>query len=159
MKEIKLTKNKIAIVDDDVFDKINAFKWYATERKHTFYAARTSIFNGVKSIIYMHRQILGLIDKNDLADHKDGNGLNNININLRKCDRFENSRNSKGVKNKSSQYKGVHFHNKTNKWRAMIMINRKSKHLGLFENEIEAAKKYDFIAKDNFGEFAKLNFK
>lgn len=158
VKEIKLTQNKVAIVDLDVFEEVNKFKWYASYRKHTYYAARSEIINGVKSVVYMHRFIMNLKDKFDFVDHKDGDGLNNIKSNLRKCNRSENCRNSKSVKNSTSNFKGVHFHKKTNKWRAMIYLNNKSKHLGLFSNPEEAAKKYDEVAKENFGEFAKLNF-
>ena len=41
----------------------------------------------------------------------------------------------------------------------MICINNKSMHLGMFDNEEDAGKKYDEVAKINYGEFAKLNFK
>ena len=39
---------------------------------------------------------------------------------------------------KSSQYKGVHWNKKANKWQAYIKIEGKQKHLGLFETEPEA---------------------
>ena len=41
MKEIKLTQDKIALVDDDDFEYLNQFKWCANKLRHTFYAFRT----------------------------------------------------------------------------------------------------------------------
>ena len=70
----------------------------------------------------------------------------------------QNNANSKKQKNTSSDYKGVGWNKKANKWRAKIQIDSKSKHLGYFDSEIEAAKQYDKKAKEHFGEYAKLNF-
>jgi hypothetical protein len=39
-----------------------------------------------------------------------------------------------------------------------VISNKKTKHLGYFNEEIEAAKCYDQYAKEHYGEFAKLNF-
>ncbi len=38
-----------------------------------------------------------------------------------------------------------------------MKINNKMENLGVFENEKEAATKYNFAALEHFGEFAKLN--
>lgn len=53
MKLIKLTKNKNAIVDDEDYEYLNAFKWQAHTKPNSFYA-HTSI-NGKR--ISMHRFI------------------------------------------------------------------------------------------------------
>ena len=57
----------------------------------------------------------------------------------------------------TSTYKGVYFHAQSGGWRAQIRINGKSKTLGNFKNEKEAAQKYNSTAVVLFGEFAKLN--
>jgi hypothetical protein len=44
------------------------------------------------------------------------------------------------------------------KWQAAINVDRKSIHLGYFNDEIEAAKCYDEAAKKYHKEFACLNF-
>ena len=45
---------------------------------------------------------------------------------------------SKDKKNGYSKYTGVCWHKKANKWIASILVNKKRKHLGYFENEYDA---------------------
>ncbi len=58
-------------------------------------------------------------------------------------------------KNKTSSFVGVSWHKQSKKWRAMIMINKKDVHLGLFEIEEEAfmfyktAEKFEYLYKDS----------
>ena len=42
MKEIKLSQNKIAIVDNDNYERLNRFKWYANYDGYNWYARRKS---------------------------------------------------------------------------------------------------------------------
>ncbi len=59
----------------------------------------------------------------------------------------------------SSKYKGVYLYknNKNPCWAAQINLSGKVTGLGYFESEIDAAKAYDKRAKQEFGEYAKLN--
>jgi len=58
----------------------------------------------------------------------------------------------------SSRYKGVSLHKATGRWRAMITLNRRTRSLGLFAREIDAALAYDAAARELFGEYARPNF-
>jgi len=84
-------------------------------------------------------------------DHIDRNKQNNNVSNLRCVSRSENMRNRNKFGGCSSNYKGVSFENRKCKWRAQVRTNGKKKHLGYFETEEEASKKYlDWNAKNGF---------
>lgn len=57
-----------------------------------------------------------------------------------------------------SKYKGVCWHPRCQRWQAKIGLNRKQHSLGYFRTEEEAARAYDGMAKQLFGEHARLNF-
>ena len=155
MKMIPLTQGKVAIVDDCDFDWLSQRKWYAQKIRNSWYACR----NEHPHKILMHREILGLKYGDAIkCDHRNGNGLNNQQYNLRNCTHAENIRNQKLQKrNKSSAYKGVYWNKKYKKWYAQIRVNGCLKRLGQSNDEIEAAKIYNIAAKRYFGEFARLN--
>jgi hypothetical protein len=58
----------------------------------------------------------------------------------------------------SSQYRGVSWFKRDNKWAAYIKYDGKLHHLGLFEDEEKAARAYDRAAREHRGEKAQLNF-
>jgi hypothetical protein len=83
-------------------------------------------------------------------------------LNLRLATYSENQANSKKTKsyagkNCSSNFKGVYWSKQAQKWQAYINYQQKRTHLGLFVNEIDAAKAYNKAAIEYFGEFAKIN--
>ena len=90
-------------------------------------------------------------------DHINNNKLDNTICNLRRASRSQNNRNCSMQANTSSRYKGVYKDKKSTKWIAQITMNRKQQHLGRFDDEKEAGKRYNTEATRLFGEFAKLN--
>lgn len=49
--------NRIALVDPEDFDRINAYKWYIKKSRFCEYAVRKKREGGKEFLIYMHRQI------------------------------------------------------------------------------------------------------
>jgi len=88
-----------------------------------------------------------------LVDHQDGNHLDCRLHNLRVCTTAQNTQNEPMLKNNKTGYRGVSFHKQKNKYRAVITINGKYKHLGYFDTPKEAADCYDKVARELFGEF------
>lgn len=156
MKEIPLTQGKVALVDDKDFEKLNKHKWCLTKQGNVFYAKRCTT-RPVNKTIYMHREIMGFPLGLGI-DHKDTDGLNNQKSNLRICAHSGNGCNRPKTKTNTSGYKGVYYFKRDNNFQAKIMLNKKSVHIGYFNNAREAAVAYDAVAAILHGEFARLNF-
>lgn len=95
MKEIELTQGRVALVDDEDFEELNRFKWFAHRWRHGWYAKRNlQRVEGKRPFLSMHCQIMGKISGLEM-DHRDGNGLNNQKDNLRFATRSQNMANRK----------------------------------------------------------------
>jgi hypothetical protein len=156
MKEIILTKGYAAVIDDDDFERVSCFKWYACECKSGVYAMRMTYPERKPTVVHLSRFILNA-PNNKFVDHIN-NTLDNRKENLRLATNQQNSFNRRKLKRKT--FKGT-YHRVNRKQRpfsARIKFNNKTHYLGTFATEIEAAKAYDAKAKELFGEFAYLNF-
>lgn len=154
---------KEVLVDDEDYDLLSLHQWTIVKKEtdNSFYCKRNSrrdpVTNKQKSII-MHRVIMNITDPKVMIDHKDHNGLNNQKSNLRPCNSAQNGANRLKNKNASSKFFGVCYSKKLKKWNAFLQIKRGNANLGYFQNEEDAARHRDKIAKEKFGEFAILNF-
>ena len=157
MKEIKLTKGKITIVDDDDFENLNKWKWQLGSNGKRAEIKKWNKNKKIYEHFLMHRLIMKL-QKGDKrqVDHINGDSLDNRKENLRICTSTENNRN-KFVVHAKSGYKGVYWDNLLDKWRVKIKGNNKQIHIGLFNNKEDAAKAYNDAAKRHHGKFARLN--
>jgi len=79
--------------------------------------------------------------QNLVVNHIDFDTHNNCVDNLEIITHRENA-NRKHCKS-SSSYTGVSLCKKTNNWSSSIFVNGKTKHLGTFDNEIDASKYYE----------------
>jgi hypothetical protein len=158
MQLIELTQGKFAQVDDHWFEELGQYNWFAQydDKNGNFYACRSMpIGNGKFKVVRMHRQIMNTPDDQEV-DHRDHNGLNNLEENMRNCTHRQNMSNYPAFG--KSKYLGVSFLS-SGKIRARIKVNGKSMFIGYFPTEEKAAIAYDEKAKEHHGEFANLNFK
>jgi hypothetical protein len=160
MVEIPLTQGKVAIVDDE-WACLAEFKWTARrDRDSDRWYARRGGPDGRE--IKMHRVILGITDRRLDTDHKNGDGLDNRDENLRPATRSQNLANQRVNRQNTSGFKGVYWDSGTGsrnkRWRARIKVNGKSRPLGGFASREEAGRAYDAAAREIHGEFACVNF-
>lgn len=142
MKEIKLTRGFVALVDDEDFEELSKSKWCVQPSGYTFYAmTRKPAGKYKQKTIRMHRVVMKTPDGMD-TDHIDGNGLNNQKSNLRICTRSQNQFNKGKCRNNTSGYKGVSWFKPMEKWDVRITHNKKQVHIGYFDDKEDAAKAY-----------------
>lgn len=147
MKLIPLTQGKFAMVDDELFEELNKFKWCALKKGRNFYAVRN--MPGARGTnIYMHRAITDALPGQE-PDHVDGNGLNNLLTNLSLGDHLANThsflKRRVGV---SSEYRGVYWDKRRQKWHASLQHAGQRHFIGYFSDEKDAAKAFDMKARE-----------
>lgn len=157
---ISLTQGKFALISEEDFDLVHPYRWHVIQgqRKsgtpYKTYAARKH----EGKTRYMHHEILPK-QRGRKVDHINGDTLDNRRENLRYVTSRQSCMNTfKTCNKKTSRYKGVHWSKAWGRWRAQIMFEGRTKMLGGFESEQQAAKAYDLEASKLFGVFAKLNF-
>lgn len=157
MPKIQLTNGFVAVVDSKDFKRISQFNWYAWKSNGTYYAVRRARLeeNRTRVILYMHREILGCPDGQQV-DHQDRNGLNNTRKNLRVASFSQNRCNSKRRRDNTSGFKGVSAYGKAGKFRARIKLNGKEYPLGYFHTASEAYAAYCKAAPAIHKEFARI---
>jgi hypothetical protein len=158
MKTILLTQEQFAIVDDDDYERLTKFKWWAALDRQTgkFYVRRHFGFRDNGNPIYrnMAVDVLG-IKAGFQIDHRNLNPLDNRKENLRLATIQQNAWNRRR-RNGATGYKGIH-RLPNGRFRARIRLNRRPVSLGCFGTPMEAAKAYDEAALKHFGEFARTN--
>lgn len=159
-REIPLTRNQVALIDDDDYEIVSRYKWYAfyVKKRQVFYAATNIMDSGKYKTLFMHRLILGLnFGDSRCGDHiETKRTLDNRRSNLRVATNTQNMWNSVKRKPGVSGFKGVALHG-CGKWQAMIRIgNGKRVYLGLFPTVEEAREAYRQAALHYHGEFAKF---
>lgn len=165
MKELKLTKGFIALVDDEDYPKLCDIAWFVQKHKmpngYSYYGVAGFPDNTKKSKqkkIRLHRYIMGVTDRQIQIDHKNGNTLDCQKDNLRLATHGQNQQNKVKSPNKASRFKGVVRYNTIkNPWRAQIKPNKQLIVLGKYPTEEQAAIAYNCAAQKYFGEFARLN--
>jgi hypothetical protein len=146
MKEITLTRGRIAKVSDEDYDYLNQFKWYydTPNGGRTGYACRTNW--QLRKNERMHSVILKRmgfkIEPGFASDHIDRDGLNNQRENLRVISSKDNSKNSERILNATGVYYNSHCKNRP--YVAQLMVNYRKVFCEFYATEDEAKMAYKF---------------
>ena len=153
MKLIQLTQGQFAMVDDEDFEELNKYKWFANWHYNSFRAVRGVKINGKKKSLQMHRVVMNAQD-GDTIDHIDRVTLNNQKSNLRFCTSSQNQHNRKINSNNTTEFKGVSPNGKG--YKAQIHLNGKQIYLGIRSTPEEAYELYKEASKKYHGEFGRV---
>jgi hypothetical protein len=148
VKRIPLAGGLYAYVDAADFESLSKYNWSLCSG----YASRME--KGKR--IFMHRQIMQP-PKGMVVDHMDGNRFNNCRSNLRVCTDGENRQNRGRRIGSGSRFKGVHRSSGARTWYAKLTSKDEKFYLGSFDEEIEAARAYDYRAVECGGKYAWVN--
>lgn len=156
VKEIPLTKGRVALVDDEDYEHLMQWKWHLYNKGYanrTIEAPREAGGKRKKTGCQMHRYIMNA-PKGSMIDHINGDKLDNRKENLRFCTDQQNKMNCPPRKKYkgASRVKSCH-----NRWEVQIRVNGKKLYIGMYDSEEKAALAYNEAAKKYFGEFAWLN--
>ena len=149
VKRLPLTDGGYTRVNSHRYDELAQYEWFQCKG----YACRR---DGDK-LVALHREIARPAEGLHV-DHKNGDRLDNREVNLRVCTHAENMRNKRLTVANTSGYKGVFPEKRTGKWRACIRFDGRREYLGTHQTKEAAARAYDGAARYYFGEYAWLNF-
>jgi hypothetical protein len=148
-KTIELTYGRKALVNEQDYEEISKYKWFAYRRKGKWFAARWEY----DTLIFMHEQIAQPAEGWGVRHAEPYQTLNNIRENLVHY-RLETPRPPRFPK---SEYRGVtpvNLADGSTKHVARIGKNGEKIILGRFDDPVDAAKAYDRANYDMNGEEA-----
>lgn len=157
---IPLTKGYSATISGHRWGELSRFTWAVTDdkghgRRYAFrYASAAERKAGAPRRIKMHRHILQA-PQGMAVDHRNHDGLDNRDENIRLCTHADNKRNVRHLRG-TSRFKGVYWEPRRRCWASSITRDRQF-WLGYFDDEEDAATVYNVAAQLFYGEFAHLN--
>lgn len=158
MKLIELSQGRVAIVDDEDFEWLSKWKWHYWRQKHskTGYAHRNEGRRPNRQIVRMHVAIMKRHKRwqhNRQVDHTNTCGCDNRKVNLRLATPSSQGANRKRQRNNTSGVTGVQWREDMQKWEARIKLNKKVRHLGLFEKKRDAIKRRQQAEAEHFKKY------
>ena len=151
---IGLTRGLVAVCDARHFEAVQAHKWRAISCGSKVYAGRTVRCGDQRTALLLHRFLLGSEADGLLVDHRDGDGMNNTDDNLRACSHAQNMWNQPAFKSSKTGIKGVRASKDGKAFVVRLMVNGVSHHGGTFKTIAEAKAAHEALATKLQGEFA-----
>lgn len=138
-------------IDYQDLDIVSKFRW-KVDLKAGSYVSITGTIN--KKTVCQSRMILN--PKMEMfVDHINGDPTDNRRSNLREVTHQQNMQNRKSLVNR--KWKGIHLCKQRNLWVAQIHVDGKTKNIGRFLTDKQAAIAYNEAAKKHHGDYARLN--
>lgn len=152
---LTLSQNKKTLVCDCHLDLVVNYKWqYNRVRNDGGYAVRTDRSNSTQSSVWLHR-VINNTPENMQTDHINGDKLDNRCTNLRSVTARQNSYNRPLRRDNKTGAKGIY--ERFGKWRAMIRVDGRLKHIGVFSSKAEATNAYNEMALLVQSEYIRTN--
>jgi len=150
-----LSQGQVSVIDFDDRHIVEGKRYYAhyKESTRTFYAIRHTTKAereaGLPKLIRLHQEIIGY-KKGRLIHHKNHDTLDNRRANLEIATNQQNLQARAGADRGSrSKFLGVSWEKARSKWRAQLCRpGIKSRHIGLFDCERDAALARDAVAHE-----------
>jgi len=156
MRQIPLSQNKIAILDDDDFDRFSQYHWcYRGERNGgEGYAIRHAKDGKKKRTEYLHRAIMNPAPGLEVI-FLNYDRLDCRRENLRIVSKQEARRHHRVRRDSDSGMKGVRFNPDGGSWSALTFRDGHCRSIGTFSNKGEASWAYEQEMKRENPDFAK----
>ena len=146
-KNIKIGE---CIIDLEYLDKVKYNKWRLSHQ----HVVTGSGKQNIKDISWYILNCFKEIKAGYVVDHINGNALDNRKVNLRLCTQSDNVLNKSRMTTNTSNYMGVSFDKKRNKWCAEIRYQKTKIHFRRKDNILEAVLQRYFAEKLLFREYA-----
>ena len=157
MKEIKLTKGRLCLIDDEDYPVLSRFSWHLINDLSGGKKVATTFHRKNKKDVTIYiESFLIKLPSFEVVTHIDRNNLNNQKSNLISVASFiPSGRRGKMKRQTSSKYKGVTF--VKGKYYCRITYNKKRVFDKGFRTENEAGLAYNKKARELYGELAYQN--
>jgi hypothetical protein len=153
MAIVKISNCDVIIDDEDIHLLADYRKWFCSkmnrsEKHQCWYCFADK--DGKRK--YLHRYIFEkkigrILDKKEIIDHIDHNGLNNSKDNLRIATKGQNCFNARMRATNITGIRGVTFDEGRNAWKAQISYQGNNMFIGRYPTDREAFIAYDAVAK------------
>src|SRR4051812_13279336 len=151
MREIPLSQDQVALVDDSDFPLLSEFKWcYRAERDgRQGYAVRHRKVDGKDRLCYLHREVLPAPEGHEVI-FLNHDKLDCRRANLRVVSKHEARQHHRVRRDSKSKAKGVRYNPDGDTWSAIIYRDGRCRTVGTFHSEAAAVQAYELaLSREN----------